>query len=129
MSKANNNRINVIKKADNLAKVANKKYFKSKGIYIFLSLASIFISATTIVLNLYSIRYNTFPQETMIYFVVISFISVAITTLIAIQSLLSVSNKIAKMKQNLQKNIDTLEALSETHNLTKEQVDDLMNFL
>ncbi|TNK91483.1 hypothetical protein C4M98_06795, partial [Mycoplasmopsis pullorum] len=73
MSKANNNRINVIKKADNLAKVANKKYFKSKGIYIFLSLASIFISATTIVLNLYSIRYNTFPQETMIYFVVISF--------------------------------------------------------
>ncbi|TNK94552.1 hypothetical protein C4M98_04235, partial [Mycoplasmopsis pullorum] len=81
------------------------------------------------VLNLYSIRYNTFPQETMIYFVVISFISVAITTLIAIQSLLSVSNKIAKMKQNLQKNIDTLEALSQTHNLTKEQVDDLMNFL
>ncbi|MCU9939925.1 hypothetical protein NW739_04280 [Mycoplasmopsis felis] len=55
-------------------KMIYKKFIIYRLTFILLSILSIFISSSVVVLNLYSIRWNDFPKQTMAFFFAMSLI-------------------------------------------------------
>lgn len=103
-----------------------KKYLVSKFFFIFLSVLTLAVSSAIIILNLYSIRFNEYPLQTMIYFVSIAFISVVVTLLISIQSFFNVTDKISVLEENINTNIKRIEKYKENNEITREDIDELM---
>ncbi|QZE12656.1 hypothetical protein [Mycoplasma sp. Ms02] len=110
-------------------KKVQSKERKSKYIFYALSITAIIISSLTILLNLYSIRYNKFPIETMALFVAIAIITAVVTFIIALQSFLNITNFKNKIKDNLEKNQNALSQIEKAEYLTKEEVDSLTESL
>ncbi|MGZ9762599.1 hypothetical protein ACXYRQ_03955 [Mycoplasma sp. 394] len=119
------NSIAVIPKMHIMKNYVQKKYVLWRTIFILLSILSIAVSASVVVLNLYSIRWNSYPNETMATFVAISFISSISTFLISIQSFLNLSNRKNKLRDNLARSNEiTLELKAKT-DLSQEDIDNI----
>ncbi|MGZ9755967.1 hypothetical protein [Mycoplasma sp. 6243] len=119
------NSIAVIPKMHMMKNYVQKKYVLWRTIFILLSILSIAVSASVVVLNLYSIRWNSYPNETMAMFVAISFISSISTFLISIQSFLNLSNRKNKLRDNLARSNEiTLELKAKT-DLSQEDIDNI----
>lgn len=102
------------------------KYLISKYCFVFLSVLTLVISSIIIILNLYSIRFNEYPHQTMIYFVSIAFISVVVTLLISVQSFFNITDKITVFEDNINTNLKRIDKYKENNEITREDIDDLM---
>lgn len=103
-----------------------RKYLISKYCFVFLSVLTLVISSIIIILNLYSIRFNEYPHQTMIYFVSIAFISVVVTLLISVQSFFNITDKITVFEDNINTNLKRIDKYKENNEITREDIDDLM---
>ncbi|SJZ61654.1 hypothetical protein [Mycoplasmopsis verecunda] len=86
-----NNQINI--KSNKLKNKTHKKYILSRAFFVFLNVLAIFISASIVILNLYAIRFNEFPDKTMIFFVLIAVLSVVTTLVVSVQIFLGITDK------------------------------------
>ncbi|MFV9451493.1 hypothetical protein ACNF36_00995 [Mycoplasma sp. 4463] len=121
--KKNKLQINSINDID---KVKNRVYFKyitSKTLFTLLNVISIFLSASIIVLNLYSIRFNILPDKTMDLFVAIALFSVIITMLVSIQSFLAITNKTNEYKDKISRNVEFLKEFKEQTQITDNDIE------
>ncbi|MEA4333499.1 hypothetical protein [Mycoplasma sp. 1232] len=121
--KKNKLQINSINDID---KVKNRVYFKyitSKTLFTLLNVISIFLSASIIVLNLYSIRFNILPAKTMDLFVAIALFSVIITMLVSIQSFLAITNKTNEYKDKISRNVEFLKEFKEQTQITDDDIE------
>ncbi|MEA4276201.1 hypothetical protein [Mycoplasma sp. 21DD0573] len=121
--KKNKLQINSINDID---KVKNRVYFKyitSKTLFTLLNVISIFLSASIIVLNLYSIRFNILPDKTMDLFVAIALFSVIITMLVSIQSFLAITNKTNEYKDKISRNVEFLKEFKEQTQITDDDTE------
>lgn len=107
-------------------KLVLRKYWVSKYCFVFLSVLTLVISSIIIILNLYSIRFNEYPHQTMIYFVSIAFISVVVTLLISVQSFFNITDKITVFEENINTNLKRIDKYKENNEITREDIDDLM---
>ncbi|QDY88621.1 hypothetical protein [Mycoplasma anserisalpingitidis] len=103
-----------------------RKYLVTKYCFVFLSVLTLVISSIIIILNLYSIRFNEYPHQTMIYFVSIAFISVVVTLLISVQSFFNITDKITVFEENINTNLKRIDKYKENNEITREDIDDLM---
>ncbi|OAB49013.1 hypothetical protein [Mycoplasmopsis gallinarum] len=101
------------------------KYGWRQGLFIFLNILTILIAAGMIVLNLYSIRFNIFADQTMIYFVLMAILSTVITFLVTVKSFLNIQDKKTQLTQNLLKNQETLSQIQEKKSISEEDVDNI----
>ncbi|WP_036437830.1 hypothetical protein [Mycoplasmopsis gallinarum] len=101
------------------------KYGWRHGLFIFLNILTILIAAGMIVLNLYSIRFNIFADQTMIYFVLMSILSTVITFLVTVKSFLNIQDKKTQLTQSLLKNQETLSQIQEKKSISEEDVDNI----
>ncbi|UUM20050.1 MULTISPECIES: hypothetical protein [unclassified Mycoplasma] len=122
-------KINEHELCDKIIKTANKKYLKSYYIFVFLNMVLIFITAASIILNLFAIRYNPFPEKTMIYFILLSCISVIIAFLSSVQTFLSIKDQKDSMSNNIQIKIQILDKLNSNEAITREEIDNMFNTL
>ncbi|EGV00039.1 hypothetical protein [Mycoplasmopsis columbina] len=120
---------NVVDKINKLEKKVNFKYKRGRYFFIALSLINIFISAAIIILNLYSIRFNTYAKETMIFFVVIAIISTVITFIISVKTFLNITDKSSQISQNIDKNQEILETLKDKNELSSEDIEAIVQTL
>ncbi|WP_027121419.1 hypothetical protein [Mycoplasma leonicaptivi] len=118
----NEKKIEIESKFSKTKKLLLKKYYLQRSIFLIMSLTSIIISAVIVILNLYSIRWNEYPQSTMIFFVIIAIISSVTTFIISIQSFINISNKKNSLKQNIE---STKELIKNLENKTEISQDDL----
>ncbi|MEA4162405.1 hypothetical protein [Mycoplasma sp. 4404] len=121
--KKNKLQINSINDID---KAKNRVYFKyitSKTLFTLLNVISIFLSASIIVLNLYSIRFNILPDKTMDLFVAIALFSVIITMLVSIQSFLAITNKTNEYKDKISRNVEFLKEFKEQTQITDNDIE------
>ncbi|WP_223211684.1 hypothetical protein [Mycoplasmopsis columbinasalis] len=81
------------------------------------------MAAVIIMLNLYSIRFNTYAKSTMYLFVTIAILSSIITFLIALKTFLNLTDKISKIKGNIAKTQDIIKDLETKTEVTAEDVD------
>ncbi|AKF41246.1 hypothetical protein MCANUFG4_00758 [Mycoplasmopsis canis UFG4] len=106
-----------------------KKYLISKWVFITLNLTGIAIAALIVILNLYAIRWNERPSETMHFFVQIALISAFTTFFLGVQAFLNISNKKAKTKQNIQKIEEIINILEKKENIEQEDLDNISEVL
>ncbi|UUM20289.1 hypothetical protein NPA13_02405 [Mycoplasma sp. 2045] len=121
--KKNKLQINSINDID---KVKNRVYFKyitSKTLFTLLNVISIFLSASIIVLNLYSIRFNILPDKTMDLFVAIALFSIIITMLVSLQSFLAITNKTNEYKDKISRNVEFLKEFKEQTQITDNDIE------
>ncbi|VEU74425.1 Uncharacterised protein [Mycoplasmopsis citelli] len=123
----NSTKINEKDYCNQIIKQATKKYRKSYYLFVFLNVSLILITATSIILNLFALRYNPFPDETMIYFILLSCTSVVIAFLTSVQTFLSIKDQ----KQSLSNNIDIKRAMivkiQNNEPITREEIDNILN--
>ncbi|MEA4134352.1 hypothetical protein VBM90_00830 [Mycoplasma sp. 2704] len=115
-----------INNINDIDKVKNRVYFKyitSKTLFTLLNVISIFLSASIIVLNLYSIRFNILPDKTMDLFVAIALFSVIITMLVSIQSFLAITNKTNEYKDKISRNVEFLKEFKEQTQITDNDIE------
>ncbi|WP_324672451.1 hypothetical protein U5U50_02450 [Mycoplasma sp. 888] len=115
-----------INSINDIDKVKNSVYFKyitSKTLFTLLNVISIFLSASIIVLNLYSIRFNILPDKTMDLFVAIALFSVITTMLVSIQSFLAITNKTNEYKDKISRNIEFLKEFKEQTQITDDDIE------
>ncbi|QDF64746.1 hypothetical protein [Mycoplasma nasistruthionis] len=116
-------------KIDKVKQSAYKKLISSSAIIVSLSILAILISSLIIVLNLYSIRYNEFPKQTMALFVALAVISVVITLIFAIQTFLAITNYKNKLDENVSKNKELIQNLKQKTDLNQEDIDLISDIL
>ncbi|WP_245599317.1 hypothetical protein [Mycoplasmopsis iners] len=119
----------ILLKIESLSEKMNRKYKISRAFFITLNLINIFISAAIIVLNLYSIRFNTYAKETMIFFVIIAFLSTFITFIISIKTFINFSDKSGKLQQNVDKNSELLQLIQAKNTISEEDAENIMQTL
>ncbi|UUD35893.1 hypothetical protein NPA08_02900 [Mycoplasmopsis citelli] len=123
----NSTKINEKDYCNQIIKQATKKYRKSYYLFVFLNVSLILITAASIILNLFALRYNPFPDETMIYFILLSCTSVVIAFLTSVQTFLSIKDQ----KQSLSNNIDIKRAMivkiQNNEPITREEIDNILN--
>ncbi|MEE3928533.1 hypothetical protein V2E24_03000 [Mycoplasmopsis ciconiae] len=122
-----NNKLSI--KISDLDSISKRKYIVSRGIFVFSSLLTLLIAAATVLLNLFAIRFNAFPQETLALFISISIITFIITFLISIQSFLNIKNIKNIITSNIETNKNAIDLFKDNKTLTKEQVDQLTETL
>ncbi|QNM93915.1 hypothetical protein H9M94_01420 [Mycoplasma sp. Pen4] len=119
----------------NLIKIKNasvdffRKYIFSKAFFIFFNILAILISSSIIILNLFSIRFNPFPKETLTLFVLIAVFSVFITLLIGINTLLAIQDKKSILNNNIQRAQEIIDTISEKDDLDNEDVEAINEIL
>ncbi|VEU78404.1 Uncharacterised protein [Mycoplasmopsis columbinasalis] len=106
-----------------LKNTINKKYKIGRWVFSTLSILNIIMAAVIIMLNLYSIRFNTYAKSTMYLFVTIAILSSIITFLIALKTFLNLTDKISKIKGNIAKTQDIIKDLETKTEVTAEDVD------
>ncbi|MGY5139468.1 hypothetical protein ACUZ9N_01910 [Mycoplasmopsis gallinarum] len=115
----------IIQELEKKIKKLKFKYGWRHGLFIFLNILTILIAAGMIVLNLYSIRFNIFADQTMIYFVLMSILSTVITFLVTVKSFLNIQDKKTQLTQSLLKNQETLSQIQEKKSISEEDVDNI----
>lgn len=123
------NKNDVLNKAQNVLKLSYKKFRKSKRIFIALSLTSLCISAATIILNLYAIRFNIYPVELMHLFVAISIIGVLVSFIVSVQSFFNFSNEKYLLKEKIENNLETIKKIEENDTADVEDLDERLKKL
>ncbi|WP_051789175.1 hypothetical protein [Mycoplasma buteonis] len=108
-------------------KIIKRKYILDKSFFIFLSLLAIVISATTLIWNLWSIRFNKVPEETMDYFVAIACLTAFVTFTVSIQSFLNIQDRKNTLKENISRNQELLNEVEQGKDLTQEDIDQILN--
>ncbi|TDV24358.1 hypothetical protein BCF59_0320 [Mycoplasmopsis mustelae] len=106
-----------------------RKFLISKIFFISFSMLSIVLSALIVVLNLYSIRWNEYPEQTMVYFIAMALITSILTFIISIQSFLNISNRKNKIKENIVKTSELILELEEKTDLSQEDLDNINELL
>ncbi|WP_369027509.1 hypothetical protein [Mycoplasmopsis synoviae] len=91
-----------------------KKHRVSYGVWVFLNFLSVFITSVIIILNLYAIRYNPRPDETMSFFVAIAILSATITFLVSIRTFFAISDKKEKLNYIIAENQNYIEQLKKS---------------
>ncbi|WP_322935527.1 hypothetical protein RRG37_00625 [Mycoplasmopsis felis] len=107
-------------------KMIYKKFIIYRLTFILLSILSIFISSSIVVLNLYSIRWNDFPKQTMAFFFAMSLIASISTFFISFQSFLNITNRKYILKENIAKNDEITSILKDKTELIQEEIDNIM---
>ncbi|UVD81665.1 hypothetical protein NV226_02990 [Mycoplasma iguanae] len=83
-----------LEKATKAWKHYKKKYWRSYGLFVSMNVLIIIISTLMIILNLYSLRWNTSKEQYMIwFFIAIAIGSLIITLLTSISAFMSFSTK------------------------------------
>ncbi|MBN3534679.1 hypothetical protein [Mycoplasma procyoni] len=117
------------KKFRDTQKVIKRKVFSSRTIFITLNVLAIIISSLVVVLNLYAIRWNERPVETMDYFVDIAIMSASTTFFLSLQAFLGITNRKNKLKQNIDKIDEIIEMVKEKDNLDQDDLDSISEIL
>ncbi|MHA3838636.1 hypothetical protein [Mycoplasma sp. HF14] len=123
------NNVDLHTKIQKLKKKSFGKYIFSRGFFVFLNVLAIFIAASIVILNLYSIRFNKYPDLTMVYFVLIAVISVITTLVVSIQSFFGITDKKTRLKENISNLDDIITALEKKQDLSTEEYDKIIKLL
>ncbi|MHA3826019.1 hypothetical protein [Mycoplasma sp. BRA285] len=123
------NNVDLHTKIQKLKKKSFRKYIFSRGFFVFLNVLAIFIAASIVILNLYSIRFNKYPDLTMVYFVLIAVISVITTLVVSIQSFFGITDKKTRLKENISNLDDIITALEKKQDLSTEEYDKIIKLL
>lgn len=115
------------KKYHEILSVSSKKYFKSYYVFVALNIIAITIAAATIVLNLFGMRYNPFPEETMVLFLIISIISVAISFILSVQTFLSIKDSKNNLQNNIETNQSMIDKIQNKEKITRDEIDQILN--
>ncbi|WP_426461554.1 hypothetical protein [Mycoplasma hafezii] len=113
-----------IKKIKN---VLLRKYWISRSLFVTLSILAIVISAATVILNLWSIRFNKVPDTTMSYFVSIAVLTSAMSLIVSIQSFLNIQDRKSTLTNNVNQNNELLSEFKNGKELTQEDLDQILN--
>ncbi|WBP84114.1 hypothetical protein [Mycoplasmopsis edwardii] len=116
-------------KIKKVQKKSLKKYLISRWTFIILSLTGIIIAALIVILNLYAIRWNEKPVETMDLFVKIALTSAFTTFFLTIQAFLNISGTKSKVKQNVDKINEIVDLVQNKETLEQEDVDNIFEVL
>ncbi|QGZ97636.1 hypothetical protein GE118_02355 [Mycoplasma sp. NEAQ87857] len=122
MKQNNSNNISLKEKE----KFIKNKYFKSKSIFIILSILSISIASLTVVLNLFSIRYNEANNTIMTLFITIAIINVIGTFCVSIQSFFNITNKKNILNENIEQNQLTIKNIQENKDITEKDLENII---
>lgn len=110
-----------------ILKKIKRKRNGSRFLFISMSLISIIISASSIILNLYAIRYNVLPVQTMSLFVAIAVISSVITFLVTIQSFFNITESKNKLEQSVEKRTELKNKIEESKEVNETLVNELFD--
>ncbi|VEU70394.1 hypothetical protein [Mycoplasmopsis glycophila] len=108
-------------------KKIKKKYWKSRGLFVSLSLIALFVSAATVILNLFSIRFNEIPELTMDFFVAIAILSVLMTFLISLQSFFNIQARKNTLSDNIAKNQEILNQIKSGKEISQDDINEILN--
>lgn len=106
---------------------AKSKYRKSYYTFVGLNVALIVITALTIILNLFAMRYNPYPQQTMIYFVLLAVFAVIISFISSVQTFLSIKDQKTSIGNNIYLNEQIIERIQNKEIITRDDIDDILN--
>ncbi|WP_025755637.1 hypothetical protein [Mycoplasmopsis cricetuli] len=106
---------------------STKKYRLSFYGFVFINILAIFITASIIILNLFAIRYNPFPKETMIFFILLAIIGVVISFISSVQTFLSIKDSKDVLKNNIEVNENMIEKINKKDQITREDIDNILN--
>ncbi|WLP85792.1 hypothetical protein [Mycoplasma seminis] len=115
-----------------ITKLKRKTFFKynfSRFFFVILNVIAIFIAASIVILNLYAIRFNKYPEDTMLFFVLIAVLSVVTTLIVSIQSFLGITNKKAKLHDNVVNIQEVISDISTKNSLTVEDYDNIAKLI
>ncbi|MFV8401181.1 hypothetical protein [Mycoplasma sp. CR] len=116
-------------KVHKLKRKSFAKYIFSKSFFVFLNVLAIFIAAGIVILNLYSIRFNMYPDTTMIYFVLIAVLSVVTTLVVSIQSFFGISDKKTVLKETIANLDEVINTLAKKDDISTEDYDKISKLL
>ncbi|VEU76561.1 hypothetical protein [Mycoplasmopsis columboralis] len=106
---------------------SKSKYRKSYYTFVGLNVALIVITALTIILNLFAMRYNPYPQQTMIYFVLLAIFAVIISFISSVQTFLSIKDQKTSIGNNIYLNEQIIERIQNKDIITRDDIDDILN--
>ncbi|CCP23977.1 hypothetical protein [Mycoplasmopsis cynos] len=108
-----------------VTKKAQYKLYVGSWIFFSLSILGIFISTLIIILNLYAIRWNERPYDTMYIFVHIAIVSAFTTFFLSVQAFLNISKRKQELSQNISKIDEIIELISTKEQLNQEDIDNI----
>ncbi|MFV8414106.1 hypothetical protein ACNQ2I_02935 [Mycoplasma sp. Z355B] len=123
------NNTNLHNKVHKLKRKSFNKYIISRSFFVFLNVLAIFIAASIVILNLYSIRFNKYPDTTMVYFVLIAVLSVITTLVVSLQSFFGITDKKTTLKDTISNLDEVINAISAKDDLSTEEYDKIIKLL
>ncbi|MFV8470253.1 hypothetical protein [Mycoplasma sp. VS509_3] len=123
------NNTNLHDKVHKLKRKSFNKYIFSRSFFVFLNVLAILIAASIVILNLYSIRFNKYPDATMVYFVLIAVLSVITTLVVSLQSFFGITDKKTTLKDTISNLDDAINNIANKDDLTAEDYDRITKLL
>ncbi|RIV16317.1 hypothetical protein [Mycoplasmopsis gallopavonis] len=117
----------LLENTNEIQKKIKYKYWKSRGVFISLSLIALIIAAVTVILNLSAIRFNEIPALTMNFFVAMAVLTVLTTLLVSLQSFFNIQERKNILNENISKNEQIAKELKEGKEMTQEDIDQILN--
>ncbi|QNM93731.1 hypothetical protein H9M94_00430 [Mycoplasma sp. Pen4] len=102
------------------------KYIRSTSLFVFLNIFSMFVASLTVVLTLFSVRYNSGDNFIMSLFITIAVINVSATLFVSLQSFFNITDKKGKILNNIETNKELLEELKNKNDLTQDDLDNII---